>query len=60
MIEVTGDLRELDRLNPHPVYGWMSWVQVLAPSPATFALLEPALADSLRLVKEKWKRWSAG
>ena len=57
---ITGDfnLQQLDRLTPHPVYGWMRWVQVLCPSAPTFAALEPLLADSLDLVRAKWRQRS--
>jgi hypothetical protein len=27
------DLTRLDELVPHPVYAWMSWVQILSPTP---------------------------
>lgn len=44
-----------NELMPHPVYGWMSWVQILAPTAAQFESLRP-LAESLELAKAKWKR----
>lgn len=33
-----------DQLTPHPVYGWMAWVSVLNPSPATWADCQPLIA----------------
>lgn len=36
IIECGWDFTALDALTPHPVYGLMSWVAVLNPSPATW------------------------
>jgi len=43
------DFASLDRILPHPVYAAMSWVCVLSPSPETFAVLEPLLAEACDL-----------
>ncbi|MEM9796915.1 MAG: DUF6194 family protein [Pseudomonadota bacterium] len=40
------DFTALDRLMPHPVYGWMGWVAVLCPSAVTWAACAPLLADA--------------
>jgi hypothetical protein len=32
VIDGPWDFTQLDRIMPHPVYGWMSWVAVLSPS----------------------------
>ena len=50
------DLTRLGELTPHPVYAWMSWVQVLAPTAACFESLRPLLAESLEVVRAKWER----
>ena len=50
------DLTQLDALTPHPVYAWMSWVQILSPTPTRVASLEPLLAESLQLARERWRR----
>ncbi len=50
------DPTRLDELMPHPVYGWMSWVQILAPTRAGFDSLRPLLDESLELVRAKWTR----
>jgi hypothetical protein len=47
---------ELDVLAPHPVYAWMRWVQILSPTADRFEALRPLLAESLGLVREKWRR----
>jgi Family of unknown function (DUF6194) len=52
------DLTRLDELTPHPVYAWMSWVQILSPTAPRFALLQPLLAESLQLARERWSRRS--
>ena len=50
------DVTQLDVLAPHPVYAWMRWVQILAPAADRFETLRPLLAESLDLVRKKWKR----
>ena len=35
-VEGDWDFTALDRITPHPVYGWMGWVAVLNPSSATW------------------------
>ena len=50
------DPTRLDELMPHPVYAWMRWVQILAPTPPAFESLRPLLAESFELVRAKWKR----
>ncbi len=46
----------LDRLMPHPVYGWMCWVAVLCPEPATFEACRPLLADAHLRARETFLR----
>jgi hypothetical protein len=53
------DPTRLNELMPHPVYAWMSWVQILAPTVARFESLRPLLAESLELVRAKWKQRKA-
>jgi hypothetical protein len=50
------DLTRLRELTPHPVYAWMSWVQVLSPTAACLDALRPLLAQSLDLVRARWER----
>lgn len=40
------DYAALDRLMPHPVYARQSWVGVLNPSPETFDVVKPLLAEA--------------
>lgn len=44
VIEGAYDFKALDKLMPHPIYGWMTWVCVLNPSLKTIELME---ADGL-------------
>lgn len=48
------DVTATGLLMPHPVYAWMGWVQVLSPSAATFAEMQPLLADAYGLAVEKY------
>ncbi len=50
------DPTRLGELMPHPVYAWMGWVQILAPTAAEFEPLRPLLDEALELVRTKWKR----
>ena len=36
VVETGHDFTVLNRLTPHPVYGWMGWLSVLSPSTETF------------------------
>jgi hypothetical protein len=50
------DPTRVDELMPHPVYAWMSWIQILAPTPVRFASLRPLLEESLDSARAKWRR----
>jgi hypothetical protein len=50
------DLTALDQLMPHPVYAWMSWVQVLNPTSERFDSLRDLLTSSVDLARDKWRR----
>ena len=43
VIEGPWQLDALDKVMPHPIYGWMSWVCVLNPSPASMDICKPLL-----------------
>lgn len=47
IIDTGHDFTALNKLMPHPIYGWMSWVQVLNPSESTFE-------DLLTLITEAY------
>lgn len=46
VIEGPWDFSQLDRLMPHPVYGWMSWVAVLNPSQETWRQCIPLIQNA--------------
>jgi hypothetical protein len=50
------DLTALDELMPHPVYAWMSWVQILNPTTDRIDSLRGLLTSSLYLARYKWRR----
>ncbi len=49
------DFTELNLLMPHPVYGWMSWVQILNPSHTNFELLMPKLEVAYSCAQKKFE-----
>ena len=53
------DFTECNRLVPHPVYGWMSWMAVINPDDETFhqckPLLEKAYIRALMTTEKKLK-----
>ena len=53
------DPTRTNELMPHPVYAWMRWVQILAPTAGEFDSLRPLLAESLESVRAKWHRRTA-
>ena len=46
IIDTGHNFTELNRLMPHPIYGWMSWVQVLSPKEATFTDVLPLINEA--------------
>jgi hypothetical protein len=59
VVELDFDPGALNELAPHPVYAWMRWVQILAPTRRQFVALRPLLEESLTLVRARWKRRQA-
>jgi hypothetical protein len=50
------DLTALDQLLPHPVYAWMSWVQILNPTADRLHSLRDLRTISLELARDKRRR----
>ena len=46
IIDSGHDFTVLNELMPHPIYGWMSWVQVLNPNSTMFEELLPLIAEA--------------
>ena len=43
IIDTQHDFTALNILMPHPIYGWMSWAQIINPTEATFNRILPPL-----------------
>ncbi len=39
VVDMDYDFTQIDKIIPHPVYAWMSWICVLNPSNKTFETL---------------------
>lgn len=50
------NFQQLDQIMPHPVYGWMAWIGVLNPGPATFETLKPLINEGYLLAVEKFNK----
>ena len=46
IVNTEHDFTELDKLMPHPIYAWMSWVQILSPSKGSFEDVLPLIKDA--------------
>jgi hypothetical protein len=46
IIDTNHDFTALDELMPHPIYGWMSWAQVLNPTESTFKRIFPCMTEA--------------
>ena len=53
------DPTRLNTLMPHPVYGWMYWLQILSPTEARFESLRPLIGESLALARARWREREA-
>lgn len=46
IVDTGHDFTVINKLMPHPIYGWMSWVQVLSPNASMFESLLPLIAEA--------------
>jgi len=46
IVDTGHDFTACDELMPHPIYGWMSWVQILSPSESSFEEIMPLIAGA--------------
>lgn len=46
IIDTEHDFTVQNKLMPHPIYGWMSWVQILNPTESKFAELFPLITEA--------------
>ena len=56
VVDMDYDFTETDRIIPHPVYAWMSWLCVLNPSNETFGNLKPLIDEAYEYAKEKYRK----
>ncbi|MDY6883606.1 MAG: DUF6194 family protein [Pseudomonadota bacterium] len=56
IIDTGHDFAALNELMPHPIYGWMSWVQVLSPTRDTFDEVRPLLLEAHQSAVEKFNK----
>jgi hypothetical protein len=59
VVDTGHDFSALDRLTPHPVYGWMAWVSVLNPSATTLEAIAPLLVEAHGLAFAKFDKRAA-
>lgn len=59
VINTDHDFTEQNVLMPHPIYGWMSWVQVLNPSESTFEALLPLITEAYENAVIKFNKKTA-
>ncbi|MDE6585744.1 MAG: hypothetical protein K2K80_03590 [Clostridia bacterium] len=56
VVDMAFDFTATDKILPHPVYGWMSWICCLNPSDETFEKLKPLIAEAHAYAKEKFEK----
>ena len=56
IIKANFDFTALNQLMPHPIYGWMSWVQILNPDAVTLAKLYPLLSEAYTQAVNKFNK----
>lgn len=55
-IDKVHDFTAIDKLTPHPVYGWMSWVAIINPSGESLAKLMPLIIETVQAAKIKFDK----
>ena len=56
VIDMKYDFTANDKIMPHPVYGWLSWLCCLNPSAERFEELKPLIAEAHAYAKEKYEK----
>ena len=56
VVDMDFDFTATDKIMPHPVYGWLSWLCCLNPSDKTFEELKPLIAEAHAYAKEKFEK----
>ena len=60
IIDMPYDFSELNRIMPHPVYGWMNWICDLNPTKETFNKLFPLIKEGYSLALKKYEKKITG
>lgn len=55
-VDMPCDFTETDKILPHPIYAWMSWICALNPSEETFEKLKPLIREAYEYAKEKFAK----
>ncbi len=50
------DFTQIDKILPHPVYAWMSWICVLSPTDSIFKKLKSLIQEAYVYAKEKYTK----
>jgi hypothetical protein len=56
VVEGPWDFTALDTLTPHPIYGWMSWVAVVNPSPERLHEIQPLIDAAYQKAAKTFSR----
>lgn len=56
IIDTGHDFTVLNELMPHPIYGWMGWIQVLNPTQKTFDDIQPLIHTAYTLAVSKFDK----
>lgn len=59
IIDTGHDFTTLNELMPHPIYGWMSWVQILNPGKSTFESILPFIVEAHSSAVSKFNKKTA-
>lgn len=60
IIDMPFDFTELNKIMPHPVYCWMSWIFVLNPTKETFDKLFPLIEEAYNMALKKYEKKITG
>jgi hypothetical protein len=59
IVAMEHDFTELNELMPHPIYAWMSWVQILSPSQDKFEEVFPLIEEAHQEAVKKFEKKTA-
>ena len=55
VVQTGHDFSQLDRILPHPVYGWMCWIAIVNPTHETFQEVRPLLSGAYERAVERFR-----